>query len=159
MGSEWRRQLNGDEHLEHNSTKSECMEADEEELSMRIMNAGGAVLDTINPWHEMSEVQDSKQFAAFSRTKEYIFGWPDDGGLWMLHLNGLVLFDYWELSLVGWDGGFFLDANILAAMERQSESVRYRQKLMKQILWPITVSNYLDVESHSTRIPRHLKRQ
>jgi hypothetical protein len=93
-------------------------ETDEECLAMRIIQAGGAVLDTTYPWSELDYIQRSTQFAAFSRTRNYLLGWPDNGGLWGLTLNGLIPQDYWEDSLA--DTEAFIEA-FFEAIDRDEE--------------------------------------
>jgi hypothetical protein len=121
LGSDWREQLNGRDDLRYNGTTLEWKESDEEEIAMRIIRAGGTVLDTTYPEHDLDHVQRPKEFAAFSRTKKYIFGWPNNGGLWVLHLDGLVPLEYWTPSLAQWDGGFWMYPGQHEDMEREAE--------------------------------------
>lgn len=125
LGLDWKQQLNGSYYLLHNATASNWTEIEEEELSMRILRAGGAVLDTTFPepyQHEMRWTQYNEQFGAFTRTKDFIFGWPDNGGLWMLYLDGLVPREYWKAPYVNCcmdDGNIPLEC--WESMEREDE--------------------------------------
>jgi hypothetical protein len=120
LGPSWREQLGGRTVLDYNGTNSDWGEEDEEKLSMRIIRAGGAVLDTTYPHHDMQYIQRTEQFAAFSRTKEYIFGWPDDGGLWVLDLHGLVPWEYWEPTW-NWRDGDEFSAELFELMDKEAE--------------------------------------
>jgi hypothetical protein len=46
LGPDWREQLNGRDGVRYSGITSDWKEDDEEEISMRIIQAGGAVLDT-----------------------------------------------------------------------------------------------------------------
>jgi hypothetical protein len=93
-------------------------ESDEEGFSMRTIQAGGVVLDTTYHLSEMDHIQRSRQFAAFTRTQDHIFGWPENGGLWVLNLNGLIPQDYWEDSLA--ETSAFIEA-FFEAVDRGEE--------------------------------------
>jgi hypothetical protein len=115
------QQLGGRNEMSYNGTNDKWSEQDEENLSTRIIQAGGAVLDTTYPRHDLEYVQRTQQFAAFSRTKKYIFGWPEDGGLWALHLNGLVEWEYWQPEPVSYDTDDGIDAALFEAMDKETE--------------------------------------
>jgi hypothetical protein len=103
LGPDWKERLGGRTVLRYNGTNEVWDEEDEERLSMRIIQAGGALLDMAHPYDDDLDTSwRYEQFGAFSRTKKYIFGWPDNGGLWVLNLHGLVP---WEFFQFAWDWG------------------------------------------------------
>jgi hypothetical protein len=61
-------------------------EAEETALAGRILKAGGAALE-LPPRHldEHIEAQD-REWSRIKEQREYIFGWPDTGGVWVLRL-------------------------------------------------------------------------
>ncbi|KAF1996616.1 hypothetical protein P154DRAFT_525456 [Amniculicola lignicola CBS 123094] len=62
-------------------------DSEEIALAMRILRAGGAVLDLSGcPWPEDREGKEQSEYSAFKESREYIFGWPDTGGVWALKL-------------------------------------------------------------------------
>jgi hypothetical protein len=96
LGTQWAQQLDGDQYLHYSGVSPTWSEADEEDIAMRILRVGGAVLDTSYFSDDEYYAERDEQFAAFSRTKQSIFGWPEHGGLWVLQLNGLVLQEFWK---------------------------------------------------------------
>ncbi|OAL02902.1 hypothetical protein IQ06DRAFT_292184 [Phaeosphaeriaceae sp. SRC1lsM3a] len=96
MGSDWRTLLDADNIVDYGGIDDNWTEDDEEKLAMRIIQAGGTVLDTTIPRTYSFDTQRTEQFAAFSRTKKYVFGWPPQGGLWVLQLDGRVPWESWQ---------------------------------------------------------------
>lgn len=73
LGPHWKQDVNTVGNSVYSGTGSGWSETDEEGLSMRIIQAGWTVLDTTYPLSEMKHIQRSKQFAAFSRSRDHIF--------------------------------------------------------------------------------------
>ncbi|KAF1938133.1 hypothetical protein EJ02DRAFT_325193, partial [Clathrospora elynae] len=65
---------------------------DETALAFRMLRGGGAIMDVSyanNMWWLFGDGFDSAWTAA-EQQKKYIFGWPKDGGVWVLHLPPLL---------------------------------------------------------------------
>ncbi|KAF2028344.1 hypothetical protein EK21DRAFT_90762 [Setomelanomma holmii] len=123
LGRDWRTQLYSKSSgvLHYNGTNIEWSEQVAEDFAMRILRAGGAVVDTTHYRNDEFYMKRAAQFARFSRMKEHIFGCPDDGGLWVLNLDGRVPHEYWKACRVAWDGDSILDADLIEAMIRETE--------------------------------------
>ncbi|KAF2183122.1 hypothetical protein K469DRAFT_751705 [Zopfia rhizophila CBS 207.26] len=84
LGDDWETRLGTDSHIYDDKTT--WTEADEIALAMRILKAGGAVLDLSDAHPEAHYEALDREWLCFEKQRECIFGWPDTGGVWVLHL-------------------------------------------------------------------------
>lgn len=85
LGEDWRSRLDTYSQLyDHKQTSTE---ADEIGLAMRILKAGGAVLDVPDTNPELPHEALKLKWSGFEKRRERLFGWPDTGGVWVLHLT------------------------------------------------------------------------
>ncbi|KAF2733319.1 hypothetical protein EJ04DRAFT_468677, partial [Polyplosphaeria fusca] len=63
-------------------------DADEVSLALRILRAGGAVIDLSDARGnlEMAEVVTQSEWTEAEKRQKYLFGWPESGGVWVLGL-------------------------------------------------------------------------
>lgn len=85
LGPDWEKQL-GAKHtidgVEESGTE------DEVALGLRILQAGGSVVDLSDARGngEMMDLVASKESDDWQKRQKYMFGWPADGGVWVLEL-------------------------------------------------------------------------
>jgi hypothetical protein len=67
---------------------------DETAIAFRMLRGGGAIIDNDNDnrhWWMLADGFDvGSGWRAAEQKKKYIFGWPQDGGVWVLHLPPLL---------------------------------------------------------------------
>lgn len=95
LGSDWRTLLADTFVAKYRGTGDNWSEEDEQKLAMRIIQAGGTVLDTTEPMNTPFDVQRTRQFAAFSRTKKYILVGHLKG------VSGYYISTVWYLGSIG----------------------------------------------------------
>ena len=63
-------------------------DADEVSLALRILRAGGAVIDLSDARGnlELAEVVTHSEWIEAEKRQKYLFGWPESGGVWVLSL-------------------------------------------------------------------------
>lgn len=63
-------------------------DADEVLLALRILRAGGAVIDLSDARAdlELTEIVTHGEWIAAEKRQKYLFGWPESGGVWVLSL-------------------------------------------------------------------------
>lgn len=84
LGDDWETRVN-----EHNSiydNQSTITEADEISLAERLLKPGGAALE-LPAWYLDACVEErNRKWSCIREQREYLFGWPDTGGVWVLRL-------------------------------------------------------------------------
>jgi hypothetical protein len=92
-GPTWRTELNAQPrpHPRLSVPQSNWTDEDETALALRMLRGGGAVID-VSYAHGVLWLYDdgfsSRTYA--EKQKKYIFGWPEDGGVWVLALPPLL---------------------------------------------------------------------
>ncbi|KAH3999416.1 hypothetical protein HBH70_208020 [Parastagonospora nodorum] len=88
LGRTWHDELNGDDFL--SVLQPNWTESDEHDVALRIFRAGGALLSNAFANGQLWLFDDGfRHWYAAEQQKKYIFGWPDGGGVWVLHLPPL----------------------------------------------------------------------
>jgi hypothetical protein len=93
LGPTWRTELNAQPrpHPRLSVPQSNWTDEDETALALRMLRGGGAIIDvsyTLGaPW-----LYDDgfSSWTAAEQQKKYVFGWPEDGGVWVLALPPLL---------------------------------------------------------------------
>jgi hypothetical protein len=90
LGSTWRSQLSPLGTLRVPQTN--WTNDDETAVAFRMLRGAGAIMDTSFANGQWWRFDDGfgPRWRPVQRRKKYIFGWPDGGGVWVLHLPPLV---------------------------------------------------------------------
>jgi hypothetical protein len=89
LGSTWRDELNGGTGL--SVPQQNWTENDESALALRMLRGGAALLD--NTWANEQWWLFDEGFSEWrnaEQRKKYIYGWPEEGGVWVLQLPPLL---------------------------------------------------------------------
>ncbi|KAL1610713.1 hypothetical protein SLS60_002383 [Paraconiothyrium brasiliense] len=96
LGPTWKSEI-GSETTMDIPTADVC-DAEEVTLALRILRAGGAVIDLSDARGnlEMTEVITHGEWIEAEKRQRYLFGWPKTGGVWVLSLLEWVERDPFE---------------------------------------------------------------
>lgn len=84
LDDDWETRLGTKKYFYDDTTT--MTEADEIALATRILKAGGAVLEFSYRHSDAYDEALNTAWSNFEKRRECIFGWPDTGGVWVLHL-------------------------------------------------------------------------
>lgn len=93
LGPTWRTEIGSGRILDMPTAM--WTDADEVSLALRILCAGGAVIDLSDARgsSEMEEVITHGEWIEAEKRQKYLFGWPESGGVWVLRLPEWARYD------------------------------------------------------------------
>lgn len=86
LGPAWREQLNRLNRLY--VSQANWTNDDESSIALQILRGGGAIMDTTSIGADWWLFEDGfgSSWTRAEQQQKYIFGWPADGGVWVLHV-------------------------------------------------------------------------
>ncbi|KAF1954946.1 hypothetical protein CC80DRAFT_493334 [Byssothecium circinans] len=86
LGPTWKTEIGSGRMLDMPTAM--WTDADEVSLALRILRAGGAVIDLSDARGdlELTEVVTHSEWIEAEKRQKYLFGWPESGGVWVLGL-------------------------------------------------------------------------